>query len=71
MIMKYKELGKLLSKEEMKNVKGGQPPTAPNCFCSNVADNGDPIHWTCNFVADDHFCVIHNLRTVCCVSNDA
>jgi hypothetical protein len=53
MLMKYKELGKSLSKEEMKKVKGGKPPCVlPVCAgetCGNCNDHCEwgPGGWRC------------------------
>jgi hypothetical protein len=41
MIMKYKDLGTMLSKDEMKNVKGGYIP--PDTGCKKVGAFCDPL----------------------------
>ena len=66
MIMKYKDLGKKLSKEEMKNLKGGGPgPGGSPCNvpadCGmNNCDNpmsGTNRHWDCR----NHVCTFDTL----------
>jgi hypothetical protein len=55
MLMKYKDLGTMLSKDEMKSVKGGYPPGWGGCTatCFNGAVfsvcSCEEAYYVCNF----------------------